>query len=220
MTRNQDVEEPFLSGLTLIFNSRNIYTRYSTPKRPPPCLSLKNMPIPNPPNPTNLHLHQIPILQPLRRLHKRRHAPGGPRHNDRAPLQRPPKTQKPDQLRHIEDQIPQPTLLSLLTINPGRERLLLQIRERAGRDENGSEGREFIEGFREAGLLSGSVGELPPSRGNVVADGVAQDVVEGIVGVGEVFRVFGYDDAEFALSKGGLGVRDGLEGWGRGGLTS
>lgn len=91
------------------------------------------------------------------------------------------------------------SLLPLLAIHLGPVPQLLRIANDLGGYNAGPHGREVVEGLGVAELAAGDGGrELVVARGDVVGDGVAEDV-RGVVFRGRVLAVPRDDEGEFAF---------------------
>ena len=105
----------------------------------------------------------------------------------------------PNNASNAEDQVIRLTVLSQIAVDPSLQPQALGIgNDFSGRDDRAN-GTEVVEGLGVAVLRAGHLGPLPVACGDVVADCVAEHVVEGVFVGAEVLHVFADDDGEFTF---------------------
>ena len=98
-----------------------------------------------------------------------------------------------------ENQIVRAAILPDLAVHPRAQPELLGVRHGGGARDDRADGAEVVEGLGVAVLRAGHLGPLPVTRGEVVADGDAEDGVErGGVG-GDVLGILADHDGELAF---------------------
>ena len=121
-------------------------------------------------------------------------------------------------LLHVEDQVPRVAILHGLAVEPSLDPEIVRVLQHFRADDAGSVRRPAVESLPQRPLAASAL-DLPFSVGDVVADGVAQHVVQRI-GLGHVDGLLSDDDHEFAFviepsSLLGQGVYGDRVGWAR-----
>ena len=100
-------------------------------------------------------------------------------------------------LLYVEDQIPRVAILHGLAVEPSLDPEIVGVLQHFRADDAGSVRRPAVESLPERPLAASAL-NLPFSVGDVVADGVAQHVVQRI-GLGHIDRLLSNDDHELAF---------------------
>lgn len=110
-----------------------------------------------------------------------------------------PSNRKSNDILDIEYQVVYTTSLSLNSIHRRDQGQAIGFWDLPSRTDDRPDGRKLVEALCVAHLVPGSVGTLPVTGRNVVADGIAENIVEGIFVFGEILACLSNHYAKFAL---------------------
>ena len=130
-----------------------------------------------------------------------------PRKDDVPWQQRRALTQERNHLLYTEDHVPGPTILDNVTIQLCRDLQFLRIRNDVRCSDARAKRRPAVKALAQTPLPAAAL-HLPFAVGDVVADSIAEDVVQGFShGDIECFAADDYDKLAFVVEAGSL------EGW-------